>query len=112
MCLKSLLAACQTCFQSVLTLAIMEREAREKQESQALQATGKTRTDARTARKTKAKDHEEQQSKHGESNASIKTAIVVERASPCAAAARPRRAVGAGSVSRTLGIYLSFCGFL
>ena len=84
-----------------INLAIMEREARSTREPQALQATENTRREARTARRTRAKDHEEQQSKRGASNASIKIASVVDRVGPCSAAARPRRAVRAGNVSRT-----------
>ena len=63
-------------------LAIMEREAREKGEPQALQATEKTTRKARTARRTRAKDHEEHGSKRGESKASMTTAIGMDGLQP------------------------------
>ena len=78
-------------------LAIVEREARSTREPQALQATEHTRIEARTDRRTRAKGHEEQQSKRGESNARIKIASVVDHLSPCSRAARARRAFGAGA---------------
>ena len=63
-------------------LAIMEREARSTREPQALQTTQNTRREARTTRETRAQGHEEQQSRRGESNASIQIASGVDRCMP------------------------------
>ena len=69
----------------------MEREARSTREPQALQATQNTRREARTTRETRAPGHEEQQSRRGESNASMQIASRVDRCMPllgrCAACA-------------------------
>ena len=70
-----------------------------------MQATEYTRREARTARRSRAKDHEEQQSKRGESNVSIKIASVVDRVRPCSRAARARRRFRMGA-SRVIS-----CGF-
>ena len=69
-------------------LAIEEREAREKREPQASQATENTRREARTTRRTRAQGHEEQQSRRGEGNASIK---IASRVVPLKPLARPLR---------------------
>ena len=85
-------------------LAIVEREARSKRELQARQERQEQR-EQQEQREPKRQHHEKQHRKSGKSSESFPTAIKYDRFCPCSPAARPRRAVGAGSGS---SVFLRF----
>ena len=80
-------------------LAIVEREARSQRELQARQERQEQRGQQEQG-EPERQHHEKQHRKSGKTSESLQTAIQYNRLCPCSPAARPRRAVGAGSVSR------------